>query len=241
MDQVDLLRRNSSLSFKEHGAKTCVEKRYHSKFSVTQELKSYEMLSDLVESIPGVRPVSVLDKTDNTIILEYIHGPNVSEEVLLRGIAAVDEKRTMLLSVFLAARKKNVFFDFDPTNMIYDSESKQLVLIDPLCEPVIISEHAIVVFLWGLIKVFLRSKRVFCLRSFCRAWYLYYTEYIAEAGISYKTLNKQICQYIDVVIGWNKKESKDEPLKVRAFRYIVIIPLCNFIKCLFKLNVIRAG
>jgi len=50
-----------------------------------------------------------------------------------------------------------------------------------------------------------------------------------------------MCEYIDVVIDWNKNESKNEPLKLRAFRHIMIIPVYNFIKSLFKLNVIRAG
>ena len=241
MNQVHLLRRNSSLSFKKHGLIKCVEKRYHSNFTALQERESYERLARLVKEIPGIRTASVIDTSEDTIVLEYIDGPNISENVLSKDIAVLNKKKPALISLFLAAREEKLFFDFDPTNIICDSKEKQLVLIDPVCEPVMLSEHAIIVFLWGLIKIFLRSKRVFCLKSFCRAWYLYYTEYIAKADISYKILNKQMCEYINVVIGWNKKESKDESLRLRAFRHIVIIPVYNFIKSLFKLNVIRAG
>lgn len=241
MNQVHLLRRNSSLSFKKHGTETYVEKRYHSKFTALQERESYERLARLVKEIPGVRTACVLEASKDVLVLEYIDGRNISEDILSRGIEILDEKRETLLSVFLAGHKEKLFFDFDPTNIIYVPDGNQLVFIDPVCQPVMLSEHAIVVFLWGLIKVFLRSKRVFCLKSFYRAWRLYYTEYIAKAGISYKILNKQICEYIDVVIGWNKEENKDESLKLRAFRHIVIVPVYNLIKSLFKLNVIRAG
>ena len=239
MDQADLLRRNSSVCFRKYGTKRCVEKRYHSKFNVTQEFESYQRLADFVKDIPGVRCASILGVSDNTIILEYVAGANLLEDVLARGMAAVDEKRPLLLSIFLAIRDKNVFFDIGPSNIICEAENKGIVLIDPLCEPVVLSEHAVVVFLCGLIRDFVRSGRLFHIVSFCRSWHKYYSEYLKLSGVCFKELNRQLCEYIDVVIGWNRHKNTNEPMKLRLVRYVFIVPFFSFVKVLFKFDIVR--
>jgi len=239
MDQADLLRRNSSLFFKKDGTKRCVEKRYHSRFNVRQEFDAYQRLAGFVKDIPGVRCASVLGVSDNTIVLEYVAGANLLQDILARGMAAVDEKRDLLLSVFLAVRDKNVFFDIGPSNIICQADNKGVVLIDPLCEPVLLSEHAVVVFLCGLIRDFVRSGRLFNIVSFCRSWHKYYSEYLKLSGVCFKELNRQLCEYIDVVIGWNRHKNTNEPMTLRLVRYFFIVPFFRFIKMFFRLNIVR--
>ncbi|MCP4712309.1 MAG: hypothetical protein GY869_27120, partial [Planctomycetes bacterium] len=153
-------RRNSFLEMRRGDYGNCIRKHYHRRFQVEQEYQAYLELDSVIENVIGIRRAEVygIECHQNLIDVEFIDGPTLAEDFLERGVSALEARIDCLLSLFYEARKQQVQFDSDPSNLIYDRRSDTLVLIDPVCEKMDIADYSMIVFLWGMVKCFFRAQ-----------------------------------------------------------------------------------
>ncbi len=234
-------RRNSYLKICSGIKGVYVEKSYHARFTARQEYKAYQSLEALLLATPGIRLPQIyeIDDSYNTIQLELINGPNLVESFLQNGIQAFDQQRKVLVSLFVAAHTLDLPFDSDPSNFLIEPSTEGLVLVDPVSAEVNLPDFNIVVFLWGLIKSFIRSRAPHRFPVFWKCWKNYYIDYLKATDGKYWKLNNQISRYIDVVIGWNLSESQNDPWWKRIVRMIAIVPVWRAIQLPFKFNLVK--
>jgi hypothetical protein len=115
-----------------------------------------------------------------------------------------------------------------------DSDSGTLVLVDPVSAEVDLDDFCMVVFLWGFIKCFIRSRAPHRFFAFWKCWKMYYVDYLQITSIETKDLNRQISNYVDVVIGWNLNESQQDSWWKRIARVIIVVPAWRIIQLPFK-------
>ncbi len=236
-----LERRNSHLKVCSGAEGTYVEKSYHARFTARQEYEAYQALDPLLSDTPGIRlpRIYAIDSSCNTIRLEFIDRQNLTETFLQHGIQTFDQQRKVLVSLFAAAHTLGLRFDSDPSNFLIDPATEGLVLVDPVSVDIDLPDFTIVVFLWGLIKSFIRSRAPHRIPVFWKCWKKYYIAYLKVTDGEYKELNEQISRYIDVVIDWNFNESQNDSRWKRIVRVLVIAPVWRTIQLPFKWNLVK--
>lgn len=240
--QRELIRRNSVVRIVRGADGLSVEKTYHARYTVRQEYNAYLALDPLLAVSRGVRRPAIrgVEEGRNTIHLEYVDAPDLRESYLRHGVAPLDAQRELLISLFAKARWMGVRFDSDPANFLVADGGDELVIVDPVAAELDLPDFNAVVFLWGLIKSFLGSRRWHAAGAFRKCWKRYYTAYLDAVGITSTELNGQLARYIDVVIGWNLNESGGESLVNRGLRFFVIVPIWRITQLPFRFNLVRA-
>jgi len=233
-------RRNSSLEMRRDIQGDYIRKHYHRRFRVEQEYQAYLALDPVIKQIHGVRRAEIftVDESKNTIDIEFIDGPTLVEEFIEHGFEALEARIDCLLPLFHEARKRQVRFDSDPHNMIYDQSSDTLVLIDPVCDTINIADYAMIVFLWGLIKCFFRAHRYEQAAAFRKFWLDTTRKYQKASNVSHLELNRQMCLYLDRVIHWNQTENQNESFPRRWLRHLCLAPAYRIIQLGFKCQII---
>ena len=229
-------RRNSSLQMCRGSQGDYIRKHYHRRFQVEQEYQAYLALDSVIKNLKGIRRAEVyaVDESRNLINVEFIDGPTLAEDYLKQGVTALEARLDGLVSLFYEARKQQVQFDSDPSNMIYDRRSDTLVLIDPVCEKMDIADYSMIVFLWGMVKCFLRAQSYEQAAGFRKFWKNINRKYQKACHVSHLEMNRQMCLYIDRVIGWNRTENQNESLGRRWVRHIFQAPTYRIIQLGFK-------
>ncbi len=226
---------------KESDGRTYVQKRYLAVYTAVQERAAYDRLRPLCGPIRGIKMARVLavDEKKNSLRLEYVPGKSLYETVEVGNLGPLIEWRKPLVELFTAARTRGIRFDGDPSNFIVHAETGQLVIIDPVCVDLQIEDFAMVVFLWGLIKLMLRNPRPWRFTPLMRVWCAYFRDYRRCTGADPHGFNRQMACYIDMVIGWNKEISPVDDLFMAMLRRYVAVPLYTFVKWLFRWNLVR--
>lgn len=222
-----ITRRNSTIEIWSSSEKMWVSKAYHARYQVRDEAKAYEEVAALLVNIRRLRTAAVynVDETNNVLELEYVAGPTIAEKLSAEGGPSISEIQDTLLDMLVCTHEKKVHLDLDPSNLILDENSDDLVLIDPICANLNLSHFSAVVFLWGMIKRFVvRGYRVDRWLGNAKAWGAIYGNYAARTNCPPGLLSLEMGQYIDTVIKWNIEESSNESLAKRLARWAIIIP-----------------
>ena len=232
---------NAIIQFVDRGGERIVIKQYRlgAKYSAEQEVQAYYKLDKLLGQNHGSRVAQLyhFDEKNNEIHLEYIPGKNMYEKIKDGDYTCLKNNKAMLVKLFSVARKERIKFDSDPSNIMFDR--KGMVFIDPVCKELEIDDYPFIVFMWGLIKVILRNPRVWYIFRIMEQWREYYFDYCQDNHIDHRTVNKQMCEYIELVIDWNREKNSVEGIFVYVFRRTVVIPLYSVVEQLFRWNIVK--
>jgi hypothetical protein len=218
-----------------------VHKRYHSVYTATQEQHAYRTVQLLCRDIQGIRLAYVLgvDEKENSLHLEYIPGKSLYELLEAGKIDPIIQWTDRLVELFSAAKTQKSYFDSDPSNFIIHAKTGELVIIDPVCTNLRLEDFAMVVFLWGLIKLMLRKPRFWQYPSLIRVWRTFYREYLQRGDVESGRFNHEMVRYIDVVIKWNREVSPVDSLLITLMRRMVVVPMYMVVRWFFHLNLVH--
>jgi len=229
---------NSFVEFiEQNGIRIAVKTfRRGGKYTAAQEARAYSNLAKILPGIDGVRLANIrrLDAENNALHIEYIASESLFERIINGDEACLEVLKKPLINLFLIAKQNQVHFDSDPSNIMFDNEG--IVFIDPVCTELSIEDYSFIVFMWGLIKIALRNRRIWRIRKIIAYWKDYYREYCHVSGTNSSVLNHQMENYIDLVINWNKERNANEGYFVYVFRYIVVIPIYSIVRQIFRWN-----
>jgi|GEM_PF-3427433 len=213
-------------------------KCYHAVYTARQEQQAYGKLQPLLENIQAIRSAQILDVNEdkNSITLEYIPGKSLYDLVGAGIFAPLRDCQERLVKLFIAARNTSVRFDSDPSNLIIHSNTGELICIDPVCADIQLEDYTAVVFIWGLVKLVLRSLKFWQYPELIRTIRSFLSCYLTQADVSYVRFNQQMASYITVVIDWNKEISSVDGVVTIFLRRCVAIPLYSITRCLFRRN-----
>lgn len=229
------------LKYDENG-RLYIYKKYHTKYTSAEEFLAYQQLKKcLPNKNLGIRAAEVyeVNDLDNSLNIEYIDYKNL-HEILFSGneniLIKIQEK---LLNLFDEARRQGISFDSDPSNLLCDKDGNDVVVIDPVCANLKLNDYAAVVFIWGLIKLSLRNPRVFQSFRILKNCFDYYRKYIDKTDADFRSLNRQIGEYIGLSISWNIEKNSVEFFTTRIFRIVIVVPLYSVVRLLFISNLVR--
>jgi hypothetical protein len=220
-------RRNSSLEVqpREGGLQIC--KTYHQVYTASEEYDAYQRVAAVCQRVEGIRIPDIyeVDSDQNSIQLEFIAGQDLRDSIATHGFDVLRPHEEALLCLFAHSRAVSIRFDSDPANFIV-SDTGELVLVDPVCEQVALTDFAIVVFVFGLVKATLSKPwRLFqfagSLKSFCGR----YCDRCPEASPA--AICGQLADYLSVVIRWNRESVAGESVGLLLLRRCWWVPLLS--------------
>lgn len=220
-----------------------VYKKYYATYTSEQEFTAYKNVSRCIaQPGSGIRMAAVYEVNiaDNSLNIEFINYRNLHEIVVSGNVEILLVIKDRLLGLFSDARTKGIDFDSDPSNILCDEEGIDIVLIDPICTDLNLSDFSAVVFIWGLIKLSLRNPRVWKSIQVLKICGGFYDAYLLQSDVNFKDLNAQIGAYIGRAISWNSRGNRVEGFSVRLFRLVVVVPIYSLIRLLFVTNVVRS-
>ena len=232
---------NAVVEFIEQDGQQIVVKRYRAgaKYTAKQEAHAYQQLSKLLSQFQGARTAQLIrfDEESNALYLEFIPGASLHERINSGEQAILANLREPLIELLGASRQKHLQFDSDPSNIMFDQNG--IVLIDPVCTELEIDDYSFIVFMWGLIKIILRNRRIWRIGKIIGHWNDYYISYCQHNGITRKMLNQQMAGYIGLVISWNREKNHVEGIFLRFFRCVVVVPIYTVVRQLFRWDLIK--
>ena len=231
-------RRNSTIEIWASADRTWLRKTYHARYQVSDEADAYKAFKQLLATIPGIRTAEVygVDEPNNALDMEFVEGPTLAKELAARGGAIFQKIQEPLLKLLVLAHQKNQHLDSDPTNLMIEKQSGELVLIDPICADLDLSHFSAMVFFWGLVKNFVsQAYRVDRWWSFAKTWRSLRKAYLQQAPCTPHLFHLELSQYIATVLSWNVKESAQESVLKRLVRWTMIIPLWSALYLVFRL------
>lgn len=220
-------RRNSSLELlRARDGRMRIRKRYSRRYVVQDELDGYVRLSELLRGLEGVRAAGVVDVDEGRrwLDVEFVDGQTLAAALEREGATAASGRVEALVELFVRSHASGVPFDADPANMIVEMQSGELVLIDPVSDRLELRHEAVVVFLWGLMKVAVSPRSVLRLGEYRHTWIRIAREYCARVGCHEGELDREIARYLGKVVAWNLFESASEPLIKRLVRVLLFVP-----------------
>jgi len=144
--------RNATVRFLgSNGRCSCVLKQYHAAFTATEEVDAYRRVEPLLECFSQIRMAQIYNvhEASNRLWIEFIPGKTVYELAKRGDMAELVRWLDELVSLFVSARACGVHFDSDPSNLLINSTTKELVIIDPVCPKTELQDFVCVVFVWG--------------------------------------------------------------------------------------------
>lgn len=236
-----LKRRNSTLLLREDKQRKIIEKTYHARYRVREEAEAYERLDHIINDLPHLRrpKIYLVDDVTNSLQLEFVEGVDLLHEYGQHGSYVLQAWHDTLTKLLVNAHRNNVRFDADPSNFIVEHSKDCLAVIDPVAVDLDLDHFPVVVFLFGLIKCFIRYPRWWLRGKLLTIWYRYYSSYVQNSGCAWADLNRQLDHYIATVIHWNYAESQSEPFYKRLIRILIIIPAWQLIRVPFKFNWVK--
>lgn len=216
-----------------------IRKRYHAEYTATQEEAAYKRVCGIYRSCEGIRCANVLSVEDGDLFIEYIPGENLYESAADGRFGPLRAWQGRLVTAFVHARTMELSFDSDPSNYIVHDETNELVAVDPVCKDIQLPDFAAVIFLWGILKLILRSIKFWRYPELYRIACSFLVKYLEESGTSEVQIRDQLVTYIDVVIGWNKEVSRVDGLLMIVVRRAIAIPIYSVAKFAIRRGVIR--
>ena len=230
---LPLRRRNSNLSVEFIEQKPVVRKTYHGEYTAEAEGRAYQQLAGLCDANPYVRLPEVygVEHEANTIHIEYIRGIDLRRTIRNAGFAALVPFDAALMQLFTEAKAEGSRFDSDPANFIVCQDGSGLVLVDPLCKQLELPDFVFVVFLFGLFKASLtnplRPRVGQCLKLLDRYCGTYCN---GQTGVDAGSIYRQLDNYVQQVIIWNRETVSSESFSRRNWRRFVWIPLLQWFR-----------
>ena len=233
--------RNATIEICDHddGSKF-VRKTYRATYTALDEQLAYGRVEHVYRDCPGVRVARFLelDSDSNSFTLEYIPGKSLYDSAAGGDFRPLNCWHTRLIAPFVLARNEGLCFDSDPSNYIVHADTAELVAIDPVCTDLRLNDYAAVVFLWGIIKLMLRTVRFWRYPALFRIGRNFKKQYLATADAGREDFNRQMVTYIDVVIGWNREESPVDSKALKLVRRYLAIPLYSTARFAFRRNLV---
>ena len=227
-------RRNTLLQIQKRDAVVVVDKTYTREYSATEEESAYREIRTVAEGLEGIRVANVLEVATgrNAIVVEYVDGFNLRQYLAMHGLRRLAESRPSLVELFVRSRRAGIRFDADPTNFIVVPDGNELVIIDPACRPVEIPDYCFVAFVFGLLKLGLRSPLRCNWLRLTGALKPYYHAYCAgvDEPTTVGSLHRQMAELLSCVIGWNRLAVESESVTQRLLRRLVVIPALHMFR-----------
>jgi len=232
---------NAKIEYKENQRCKYVYKCYHATYTAKDEFEAYERVDKLIQGLKKFRTAKIynVNESDNCLSIEYIPGHSLYEIISETNVDVLKKWQSLLITLFIKARNAKVHFDSDPSNLMCDDRTGDIVIIDPVCVDLDIDDFVMIVFMWALIKIMLRNRSFWRNKAIIKHWFNYYREYLQATGVDFREFNSQLVKYIDVVIGWNKEGNSVEGPMKRVMRYLLFIPIYTVIKWIFKWNIVH--
>ena len=204
-----------------------VRKTYRATYTAVDEHSAYARVEPIYIDCPDIRMARLLDldADSNSFTVEFIPGRSLYDSAADGDLRPLGYWHTRLIEPFVRARNEGLRFDSDPSNFLVHADTAELIVIDPVCADIRIKDYAAVVFLWGIIKLMLRTLRFWRYPGLFRLGRSFKKLYLSAADVSSDEFNKQMVTYIDVVIGWNKEVSPVDSRAMRIIRRCLAIPL----------------
>lgn len=232
--------RNATIEIIQHGDnKSVVKKTYHAVYTVAQEQSAYLRMSSVYVECDDIRCARVLEADENSLFLEYIPGDSLYESAADGRFEPLMYWQQRLVGPFVLARQNEIAFDSDLSNYIVHSDSGKLVAIDPVCADCRMADYAAVVFLWGILKLALRTARFWRYPRIIGIARVFMANYLARCPVNEDELRQQLTSYIDVVIGWNKEIAPSDGVVMVLVRRVIAIPLYSAARMAIQLRIFR--
>lgn len=223
---------NAQISFETIDRHCVVVKTYRSgaRFNALQEYQAYLKLIEFLQEIDGVRVAKIIkfSPSQNQLTIEKINVPTLQEDLKRGNVSSLRKCRNRLMSVFLQASLKELKFDSDPTNIFFDGND--IVIIDPICQDIDIDDYTFVVFVWGIIKIIVRSWKLWNAPKLIAEVKRLVQCYSKKINRPNDDIIHQIIKYIDIVIEWNRERNQVEGILMYFFRKIVVVPIYRVIQ-----------
>lgn len=233
--------RNATIEIDENkDGQRIVKKTYRATYTAHDEQLAYGRVDHIYRDCPDVRIARFLeiDSDNNSFTLEYIPGESLYDSAAGGDFKPLSYWHTQLITPFVLASKEGLCFDSDASNYLVHADTAKLVAIDPVCADVPIDDYAAVVFLWGIIKLMLRTPRFWRYPRLFRIGRNFKKLYLAAADVSSGDFNRQMVTYIDVVIGWNREVSPVDTRAMKLIRRYLAIPLYSTARFAFHRNLV---
>jgi len=234
---VKIINRRNSIVYLVN--KNYVIKKYNYKFSIHEEIQQYNKLTELVSnhSIFNIPRIYYSNEKYNFFRFEYIDGSRLDKIFNNSKIIILEKLKEEFLRFFARSADKGYQFDLDPSNLIMKNIG-YIYIIDPICEKIDIEHHSIIVFTFGLIKLYLKNIYKINPVKFFRIWNSYYDGYIQYRNLKASELNNEMEIYIDKVIYWNTFENFNSSIFNGIIRKLIYVPIYIIIKYIFKYNLL---
>lgn len=213
-------------------------KTYHSKYSVQDEVVSYERLVPIICEMPGLRlPHLYQDCSEiSELCLEFVEGDTLQAILQKQGVQGLDTAWVhSIIELCSKSYLRNLLLDADPSNFIHERGSDRLVFVDPMMDVEGVQHVSIAVFLWGLAKYRVRRcYRIGESMAFRRVWALILREYCHRTGCQSPEVYRSLSNYAANVVDWNIHESGSERVAVQVARLLFVVPAWWALEQLFK-------
>lgn len=233
--------RNATVEVGDHndGSKF-VRKTYRATYTALDEQLAYGRVEHIYRDCPDIRIARFfeIDSDNNSFTLEFIPGKSLYEFAAEGDFKSLSDWHTRLIAPFVLARNEGLCFDSDPSNYLVHADTAELVAIDPVCADIRIDDYAAVVFLWGIIKLMLRTPKVWRYPGLLRIGRSFKKLYLTAADVSSDDFNQQMVTYIDVVIGWNREVSPVDSKAMTLIRKYLAIPLYSIARFAIRRNLV---
>ena len=230
-----IIRRNSEITIYKKDNKILFKKKYFSEFEIIDEINTYKKIDKILDKNFFLPKIVSFDKLNNFIVLNYISGNNFYEEYKLNGNKIFNFNFYKILNLFYLFDRNLFKIDTDPTNLILESSSKKIFIVDPISSNLDICHYSFIVYFIGMLKCYVAyPKRYFNFQFFIlwKKTYSYYLKISKEDNILLKNgLNK----YLNNIIKWNIKYSRGERLYKRIFRILFFVPFWFLVKVSIKI------
>jgi hypothetical protein len=202
-----------------------VEKKYHIKFTVDDEISGYKELNKVMSDIERARTCNVVKEVSDksAIRLEHIDCP-----LLYNCIFKDDDKDAYLIlgiivDVCVKSKRMGYTFDLDPKNIFLciDENKPFLVVIDPPCINTNIDDHNAVVFFIGVLKSFVRYGLYRPIRSLGIIVF-FVKRYIHRSELTLKRFMGQAATYARIVASWNYDPDEAGGESILGMRRVVL-------------------
>jgi len=225
-------RHNSSIEFKVLDGRDVVIKKYHSSYTVGEEIIKLKKLNSLISFQKDIRIIDIVYTTKDSITMERLfHGDlrfisREKFEVLRVGFDS-------LIKVLNKLEDCAFHCDLDVSNILVDLNSEELVIIDPVHYDNDLPHFSAVVLFIGLFKSMLLSPRMaYAILVFQNKLI---NSYVSNDYIKRRELMVSLLSFLDKKIYWNKQVSSEKVIE-RPLRLILVIPLLHTLKILVRLR-----
>lgn len=216
-------RRNSVIELYEEAGRKIVRKKYRSTYTAVEEIEAYRRVSEISSNVSLIRTLTPWLVNEDCLEMEFVPGETFAD--MLTSSTAIPENLLFpIVELSVEAHRQRFHFDCDPSNLIWTGQ--QIVVIDPIVQPLKLQHLSAVIFLHGIFKAMLRGSvtpwRWGELRECSK---VFASQYCEKAEVAKKIFLNERMQYLEQVIAWNRQEMPAEGILKRIARALILVPI----------------